>query len=117
MTSKSPDTSSTEDVSIDGESTAPTNKAGAGDSGSADSSQTETLSQLRSAISEIDQRHAEGEAGFFAGLSGLNDDDVTGGGRTGKRKSSGKSARSGTSARSGASANSRRKKKSSSWKR
>jgi hypothetical protein len=87
MTSKSPDASSTDDVSR-GESTAPTNKAGAGDSGSADSPQTETLSQLRSAISEIDQRHAEGEAGFFAGLSGLNDDDVTGGGRTGKRKSS-----------------------------
>ena len=123
MTSKSPDTSSTEDVSIDGESTAPTNKAGAGDSGSADSSQTETLSQLRSAISEIDQRHAEGEAGFFAGLSGLNDDDVTGGGRTGKRKSSGSrtgggsGTRSGKSARVGSKTGSKRKKKSGDWKR
>ncbi|SDS46684.1 SOS response regulatory protein OraA/RecX, interacts with RecA [Brevibacterium siliguriense] len=110
MTSKSPDASSTETESIDDESTASTDKAGAGDSDSTGSPQTETLSQLRSAISEIDQRHAEGETGFFAGLSGL-DDDVTGGGRTGKRKSVGKTARSGTSTTT------RRKKKSSSWKR
>lgn len=117
MTSKSPDASSTDDEYTGHEPTAATDTVAAVDFGRNDSSQTETLSQLRSAISEIDQRHAEGEAGFFAGLSGLNDDDVTGGGRTGKRKSSGKSARSGTSARSGASANSLRKKKSSSWKR
>lgn len=102
MTSKSPDASSTDDEFADRESAASTYTVGAGDSGRSDSSQTETLSQLRSAISEIDQRHAEGEAGFFAGLSGLDDDDVTGGnGRTAKRKSSG----------------SKRKTNSSGWKR
>jgi SOS response regulatory protein OraA/RecX len=102
MTSKSPDASSTDDEFTGNESTASTSEVGAGDSGHGGSPQTETLSQLRSAISEIDQRHAEGEAGFFAGFSGLNDDDVTGGnGRTAKRKSSG----------------SKRKKNSSGWKR
>lgn len=102
MTSKSPDASSTDDEFAGHEPVASTDTVGAGDSGRTDSPQTETLSQLRSAISEIDQRHAEGEAGFFAGLSGLNDDDVTGGnGRTAKRKSSG----------------SKRKKNSSGWKR
>ncbi|MGJ5724732.1 regulatory protein RecX [Brevibacterium sp. H602] len=102
MTSKSPDASSTDDEFAGHEPAASTDTVGAGDSGRTDSPQTETLSQLRSAISEIDQRHAEGEAGFFAGLSGLNDDDVTGGnGRTAKRKSSG----------------SKRKKNSSGWKR
>ena len=102
MTSKSPDASSTDDEFPGREPAASTETVGAGDSGRSDSSQTETLSQLRSAISEIDQRHAEGEAGFFAGLSGLDDDDVTGGnGRTAKRKSSG----------------SKRKKNSSGWKR
>ncbi|MGR6092012.1 regulatory protein RecX [Brevibacterium sp. CSND-B09] len=102
MTSKSPDASSTDDEFADRESAASTETVGAGDSGRSDSSQTETLSQLRSAISAIDQRHAEGEAGFFAGLSGLDDDDVTGGnGRTDKRKNSG----------------SKRKKNSSGWKR
>lgn len=101
MTSKSPDASSTDDEFADRESAASTYTVGAGDSGRSDSSQTETLSQLRSAISEIDQRHAEGEAGFFSGLSGL-DDDVTGGnGRTAKRNSSG----------------SKRKKNSNGWKR
>lgn len=102
MTSKSPDASSTDDEFAGHEPAASTDTVGAGDSGRTDSPQTETLSQLRSAISEIDQRHAEGEAGFFAGLSGLDDDDVTGGnGRTAKRKSSG----------------SKRKKNSSGWKR
>ncbi|WP_420096041.1 regulatory protein RecX [Brevibacterium sediminis] len=102
MTSKSPDASSTDDEFPGREPAASTETVGAGDSGRSDSSQTETLSQLRSAISEIDQRHAEGEAGFFAGLSGLDDDDVTGGnGRTDKRKNSG----------------SKRKKNSSGWKR
>ena len=102
MTSKSPDASSTDDEFPGREPAASTETVGAGDSGRSDSSQTETLSQLRSAISEIDQRHAEGEGGFFAGLSGLDDDDVTGGnGRTAKRKSSG----------------SKRKKNSSGWKR
>lgn len=102
MTSKSPDVSSTDDEFPGREPAASTDTVGAGDSDRTDSSQTETLSQLRSAISEIDQRHAEGEAGFFAGLSGLDDDDVTGGnGRTAKRKSSG----------------SKRKKNSSGWKR
>ena len=102
MTSKSPDASSTDDEFPGRESAASTDMVGAGDSGRSDSSQTETLSQLRSAISEIDQRHAEGEAGSFAGLSGLDDDDVTGGnGRTDKRKNSG----------------SKRKKNSSGWKR
>jgi SOS response regulatory protein OraA/RecX len=102
MTSKSPDASSTDDEFAGHEPAASTDTVGAGDSGRTDSPQTETLSQLRSAISEIDQRHAEGEAGFFAGLSGLDDDDVTGGnGRTAKRKSSG----------------SKRKQNSSGWKR
>ena len=102
MTSKSPDASSTDDEFAGHEPAASTDTVGARDSGRTDSPQTETLSQLRSAISEIDQRHAEGEAGFFAGLSGLDDDDVTGGnGRTAKRKSSG----------------SKRKKNSSGWKR
>ncbi|MFP3397948.1 regulatory protein RecX [Brevibacterium sp. SIMBA_078] len=102
MTSKSPDASSTDDEFAGHEPAASTDTVGAGDSGRTDSPQTKTLSQLRSAISEIDQRHAEGEAGFFAGLSGLDDDDVTGGnGRTAKRKSSG----------------SKRKKNSSGWKR
>jgi len=102
MTSKSPDASSTDDEFPGREPAASTETVGAGDSGRSDSSQTETLSQLRSAISEIDQRHAEGDAGFFAGLSGLDDDDVTGGnGRTDKRKNSG----------------SKRKKNSSGWKR
>ena len=123
MTSKSPDASSTENASIDGESTASTSEVGAGDSCQDGSTQTETLSQLRSAISEIDQRHAEGEAGFFAGLSGLNDDDVTGGDRTGKRKSSGSRSgagsgtRSGKSARVGSKSGSKRKKNSNDWKR
>ncbi|MGC2942134.1 MULTISPECIES: regulatory protein RecX [unclassified Brevibacterium] len=99
MTSKSPDTPSTDDGFTDGESTASTNKVGAGDSSRTGSSQTEALSQLRSAISEIDQRHAEGETGFFAGLSGLDDDDIAG------------------RARSGASTTSRRKKKTNSGKR
>ena len=123
MTSKSPDASSTDDEFAGNESTASTSEVGAGDSGHGGSPQTETLSQLRSAISEIDQRHAEGEAGFFAGLSGLNDDDVTGGGRTGKRKSSGSrtgggsGARSGKSARVGSKTGSKRKKKSSDGKR
>lgn len=64
MTSKSPDTPMPDD-----ESTAPAAQVGAGDSG-----QATTLSQLRSAITEIDQRHAEGEGGFFAGLSGIDAD-------------------------------------------
>ena len=123
MTSKSPDASSTDDEFAGHESAASTDTGGAGDSDRTDSPQTETLSQLRSAISEIDQRHAEGEAGFFAGLSGLNDDDVTGGDRTGKRKSSGSRSgagsgtRSGKSARVGSKAGSKRKKKSGDWKR
>lgn len=128
MTSKSPDASSTDDEFADREPAASTDTVGAGDSGQSDSSQTETLSQLRSAISEIDQRHAEGESGFFAGLSGLDDDDVTGGNdRTDKRKSSGprsgagSGARSGKSARSGSKADtkagSKRKKNSNGWKR
>src|SRR5699024_1592386 len=58
MTSKSPDTQD------DGSAAAPSRSAGAGDS-----EQSETLTQLREAISEIDQRHAEGESGFFTGLS------------------------------------------------
>ncbi|WP_262776586.1 regulatory protein RecX [Brevibacterium permense] len=127
MTSKSPDASSTDDEFADRESAATTDTVGAGDSGRSDSSQTETLSQLRSAISEIDQRHAEGEAGFFAGLSGI-DNDVTGGnGRNAKRNSSGSRSgagsgtRSGKSARSGSKAgtkaSSKRKKNSSGWKR
>ena len=37
--------------------------------GAGDPEQSETLTQLREAISEIDQRHAEGEPGFFAALS------------------------------------------------
>ncbi|WP_432789048.1 regulatory protein RecX [Brevibacterium sp. K11IcPPYGO002] len=128
MTSKSPDVSSTDDEYTGHEPTAATDTVGAGDFGRNDSSQTETLSQLRSAISEIDQRHAEGEAGFFAGLSGLDDGDVTGGnGRSGSRKSSGSRSeggsgkRSGKSARSaskaGSTAGSKRKKNSSGWKR
>ena len=60
MTSKSPDTPSADD----GSAAAPSPSAGAGDSG-----QAETLTQLRDAISAIDKRHAEGESGFFAGLS------------------------------------------------
>lgn len=101
MTSKSPDASSTDDEFPGHDPAASTDMVGAGDSDRTDSSQTETLSQLRSAISEIDQRHAEGEAGLFAGLSGL-DDDVTGSnGRTAKRNTSG----------------SKRKKNSSGWKR
>lgn len=123
MTSKSPDASSTDDEFTGNESTASTSEVGAGDSGHGGSPQTETLSQLRSAISEIDQRHAEGKAGFFAGFSGLNDDDVTGGDRTGKRKSSGSrtgggsGTRSGKSARVGSKTGSKRKKKSGDWKR
>ena len=60
MTSKSPDTQSPDD----GSAAAPSRSAGAGDP-----EQSETLTQLREAISEIDQRHAEGEPGFFAALS------------------------------------------------
>jgi SOS response regulatory protein OraA/RecX len=84
MTSKSPDTELPDD-----ESSAPTRSGSAGDS-----KQAETLSQLRSAISEIDQRHAEGESGFFAGLSGPGaevDDGPGGRSRTGSRTTSGKS--------------------------
>ncbi|WP_025779748.1 regulatory protein RecX [Brevibacterium sp. VCM10] len=128
MTSKSPDASSNDDEYSGHGPSAATDTVGAGDFGRNDSSQTETLSQLRSAISEIDQRHAEGEAGFFAGLSGLDDGDVTGGnGRTGSRKSSGSRSsagsgkRSGKSARTaskaGSTAGSKRKKNSSGWKR
>lgn len=128
MTSKSPDASSTDDEYSGHGPSAATDTVGAGDFGRNDSSQTETLSQLRSAISEIDQRHAEGEAGFFASLSGLDDDDVDdGNGRTGSRKSSGSRSsagsgkRSGKSARAGSkagsTAGSKRKKNSSGWKR
>src|SRR5699024_11737726 len=60
MTSKSPDTQSPDD----GSAAAPSRSAGVGDP-----EQSETLTQLREAISEIDQRHAEGESGFFAALS------------------------------------------------
>ncbi|MGO1290934.1 MAG: regulatory protein RecX [Brevibacterium linens] len=128
MTSKSPDASSTDDEYSGHGPSAATDTVGAGDFGRNDSSQTETLSQLRSAISEIDQRHAEGEAGFFAGLSGLDDGDVDGGnGRTGSRKSSGSRSSAGSGKRSGKSARaaskagttagSKRKKNSSGWKR
>ncbi|WP_166823748.1 regulatory protein RecX [Brevibacterium limosum] len=99
MTSKSPDAPSADDGLTSIESTASTAEVSAGDSGQSGSSQTETLSQLRSAISEIDQRHAEGEAGFFAGLSGVDDDDVA------------------DRARSGTGTTSRRKKKTKSGKR
>ncbi|UVI34806.1 regulatory protein RecX [Brevibacterium spongiae] len=89
MTSKSPDTP-TSDV----ESSAPAERVGAGESGQAGtgqagSGQAETLTQLRSAISEIDQRHAEGEAGFFAGLSDIDADPAP---RKSSRKSSQKSS-------------------------
>lgn len=128
MTSKSPDASSTDDEYSGHGPSAATDTVGAGDFGRNDSSQTEKLSQLRSAISEIDQRHAEGEAGFFAGLSGLDDGDVDGGnGRTGSRKSSGSRSSAGSGKRSGKSARaaskadttagSKRKKNSSGWKR
>ena len=56
MTSKSPD---------DESAVAPSRSAGVGDT-----EQAETLTQLREAISVIDQRHAEGESDFIAGLSG-----------------------------------------------
>ncbi|WP_166972608.1 regulatory protein RecX [Brevibacterium atlanticum] len=76
MTSKSPDTPRPDD-----ESAAPAQKGGAGDSG-----QAATLSELRSAISEIDQRHAEGEAGFFAGLSGIDEERGAGLGAGARKK-------------------------------
>jgi SOS response regulatory protein OraA/RecX len=65
MTSKSPDNSRAVSERSGAESPAPTDEVGAGGA-----AQAATLSQLRSAISEIDQRHAEGETGPFSGLSG-----------------------------------------------
>ncbi|WP_253719902.1 regulatory protein RecX [Brevibacterium renqingii] len=77
MTSKSPDKQSPDDESA----LAPSQQDGAGEA-----DQTETLSQLRDAISEIDQRHAEGESGFFAGLSEPGETVRTGAGQPGVSK-------------------------------
>ncbi|WP_258234290.1 regulatory protein RecX [Brevibacterium oceani] len=115
MTSKSPDTSQPGD-----ESAAPAQQDGAGES-----AQAATLSELRSAISEIDQRHAEGEAGFFAGLTSLDEDRGAGLG-TGPGSDSAATARrggrTGTTTQgpkrgSGTGSGGRQKKKSGSNKR
>ncbi|WP_246490358.1 regulatory protein RecX [Brevibacterium oceani] len=91
MTSKSPDTPQPGD-----ESAAPAQQDGAGES-----AQAATLSELRSAISEIDQRHAEGEAGFFAGLTGFDEDRGAGlstGAGTGSAATARRGGRTGTTA-------------------
>src|SRR5699024_2534614 len=58
MTSRSPDTQD------DGSAAAPSRSAGAGGS-----EQSQPLTQLREATSEVGQRHAEGASGCFTGLS------------------------------------------------